>query len=200
MKVRVIGGFSSLAKSTMIGEWLSWASGKGPGARVTILLNGEEDFVTGTALVEDLDVQVELFAEGCFCCTLRDALTETLVAQRDERKPDLILMSASVIADLEQVGGLIRQVLGADVDMASFFGLDQENALPIIDSFQEMVRRNVRSADAVMLMRDGRATDDGARTIMARLREMNAALKDERQIDIRGKKFILMAMPDIEIP
>ncbi len=194
MQVCVIGGFSSFAKRAIIESRLSSASEIGKGRKVTILLNGDSDFITGTRLVDDLDAQIELFDEGCFCCTLRDALTETLIEQRDGRKPSLILMSASVIADLGQVGALIKRILGEETDVLSIFSLDLESAAPIIDSFIEMVERNVKSADAVMLMDGADSSSNESRAVISRLRGMNPGLVSERIIDVRGKRSIVLAV------
>jgi G3E family GTPase len=199
MQVRVIGGFSSWAKRAMIESWLSSVSNKRLGSKVTVLLNGEEDFITGIDLVDELDVQVELFAEGCFCCVLRDVLTETLIEQREGRKPDLILMSSSVIADLGQVEGLIRQVLGEGADLLTIFSLDLENATAIIDSFSQMVEANVGSADAVILLGDGVSANIEVGPIISKLKRMNAALADERTIDVHGKRGSFLGAPDIEL-
>jgi G3E family GTPase len=197
MQVRIIGGFSSFAKRAMIEAWLSSAS-QAPGMKVTVLLNGDDDFITGKGLADGLDTQVELFAEGCFCCTLRDALTEALIEQREGRKPDLVLMSSSVIADLGQVGELIRQILGEDVDFLSIFSLDLDNAKAIIGSFSEMIERNVKSADAVVLLGDGVSADIDVGTIVSKIKRMNAMLEDERAIDVQGRKGIFLGAPDIE--
>lgn len=200
MRICVIGGFSSFAKRGMIQSWLSLASKDKPGVKVTVLLNGDDDFITGTGLVDDLDVQVELFAEGCFCCTLRNALTETLIEERDVRRPDQLLMSASVIADLGQVEGLIRQVMGEEIDVLSIFSLDLENAAAIIDSFAEMVERNVRSADAVMLIGEGDLFENEANQVISKLKGMNATLRDKRAADVQGKRAIFLVIVGSEFP
>ncbi len=194
MQVCIVGGFSSFGKRAIIRSWLSAAMEKWNGTKVTILLNGEVDFIDGEGLGEDGDVQVELFDEGCFCCTLRDSLTEALIEQRDLRKPSLVLMLASVITDLGQLGELINEVLGDEASILSVFSLDEDSAVPIIDSFTAMVERNVRSADTVVLIgMSGFSIKDG-RMVCSKLIEMNNELEIKEVADIGGKKSIILGL------
>jgi G3E family GTPase len=191
MRTLVIGGFSGFAKRALVERSISSMMKEVADARITVLLNGEEDFVTNGS-EPGMDLYLEQFGEGCFCCTLRDPLTISLRAQKEERRPDLLLIVVSVIADMGSVNGLIDSVLGEGSDVIRYFSIDLENAIALMDSFKEMIERNIRSSDFVLLAGDGITSVDPMEGVVQRLKELSPFLEQVASYNAEHKMIFFL--------
>jgi len=189
MHALIIGGFSTLSKRALVERAMSSTFARAPDAKITVLLNGEEDFVTD-GFDRDHDVQVELFGEGCFCCTLRDSLSLSLKIQKEVRRPDLMIMLASVITDIGVVGMLIDQIIGAEMEVTKYFTMDLENAIALMDTFHEMIARNVRSSDTVFLIGDINTSFESKQKVIDRLKDMAPNLEETISYNVKDR-FIM---------
>lgn len=191
MRALVVGGFSRAVKEALVKDAISKAKG-----RTTVFLNGEEDFVSGSEAAADKDLSVEVFGEGCFCCVLRDVLTEALREQRERRRPDELVMTASVLADLALVEGLMRKILGDDLALEKAYGLDLENAEAILEAFPDMTARNLMAADMVLIALRESANEKMLRSVEGRLALLAGDLHAHRRLIIEGESFSISYNPD----
>lgn len=193
LQVIVIGGFSDLCKRGMIERIVRNLSNTASSPNVIIVLNGEEDFVSNSDLSESIDVRVELFAEGCFCCGLKYELKSVLTELINKSEPDFIIMTVSVITDLELVSELMREIANNNLDLTSIYGFDLKDANDLIKAFPEMVDRNIVSSESVMLLKDDSWNDDIEERTIASIRAINPKLTACSEFYVRGKEAIVIS-------
>lgn len=192
MRVVMIGGFSDRGKRSIIDDLLRNISISNPDINVTIFLNGEEDFISCQDYVEHLDIEVEVFAEGCFCCGLKYELQSALDNQKKERLPSILIMTVSVITDLELVINLIEQNLGPDSDIISIYGFDIENTCELIEAFPDIVGRNLSTAGTVVLTNNAHVLDCVEAKAVSSVRSINPDLSESHRVELKGLNLILL--------
>src|SRR5262245_34487323 len=94
--VTVISGFLGAGKTTLLNRILKGNHG----LRVAVLVNDFGSINIDAELVVDVESDVVSLANGCVCCSIRDDLSEAIVAvlERPER-PEYIVLEASGVAE-----------------------------------------------------------------------------------------------------
>jgi G3E family GTPase len=197
LQVIMIGGFSSLCKIGIIQEILTKVSYANPSAKLTVVLNGESDFISSFEKSKSLDIDIEFFGEGCFCCGLKNELQSLLNNQMQERDPDIVLMTLSVVTDLDQVGHLMKDIIKDKMELLKIYGLDLDTSIDIIRAFPDMVDRNIIAAESVILFADGIRSAEAVNKSISLIRTIDPSLIFETQIEIQGKESTLISRNEI---
>lgn len=192
----MIGGFSDRGKRGIIDGLLRNVSISNPNIDVTVFLNGEEDFISNQDYAKCLDIEVEVFTEGCFCCGLKYELQSALDNQKKERLPSFLIMTVSVITDLELVINLIKQSLGPDSDIISIYGFDVENTCELIEAFPDIVGRNLSTAGTVVLTNNCHSLDCVEDKAVSSLRSINPDLSESHRVELMEMNLILLRTPE----
>ncbi|MFA5311811.1 MAG: hypothetical protein WC375_00665 [Methanomassiliicoccales archaeon] len=189
----MVGGFSDHLKRGLIDKMVKNLQRASSSANIIIVLNGEEDFISNPEQEGSLDVRVEQFAEGCFCCGLKYELSSVLSKLIAQRVPDLIIMTVSVITDLELVSELMREIGGDDLELVGIYSFDLKDANELIKAFPDMVNRNLISSSTVMLVDEyGQMEDIETRTIST-IREINPKLVNRSNLDVQGMNVTVVS-------
>ncbi|GDX81154.1 cobalamin biosynthesis protein CobW [Deltaproteobacteria bacterium] len=145
--VLVVGGFLGSGKTTLVRHLLADAQARG--LRMAVISNEFGELGIDAALLgEGASRMVEL-AGGCVCCSLSDALVDTLMELRTKVNPDRIVIEASGVAlpfdaQLHLYRPPVRDWVG---DEACVVVVDAERAGEADPLFAEQVQ----SADLVIL-------------------------------------------------
>jgi len=177
--VSVITGFLGSGKTTLLNRLLR-ADGMADSA---VIINEFGEIGLDHLLVERLDGEVAVMANGCICCTVRSDLEETLrmlLARRDAGEvPHFarVLIETTGLADPAPV----VQLLLANPLVSHFVRLDAVvvtvdavNAMRQLDEHAEAVKQ-VAIADRLLLTKADLADAAGIAALSARLAALNPA-------------------------
>ena len=177
--VSLITGFLGSGKTTLLNRLLR-ADGMADSA---VIINEFGEIGLDHLLVERLDGEVAVMANGCICCTVRSDLEETLrmlLARRDAGEvPHFarVLIETTGLADPAPV----VQLLLANPLVSHFVRLDAvvvtvdaANAMRQLDEHAEAVKQ-VAIADRLLLTKADLADAAGIAALSARLAALNPA-------------------------
>ncbi len=177
--VSLITGFLGSGKTTLLNRLLR-ADGMADSA---VIINEFGEIGLDHLLVERLDGEVAVMANGCICCTVRSDLEETLrmlLARRDAGEvPHFtrVLIETTGLADPAPV----VQLLLANPLVSHFVRLDAvvvtvdaANAMRQLDEHAEAVKQ-VAIADRLLLTKTDLADAAGIAALSARLTALNPA-------------------------
>ena len=197
MQVIMIGGFSEHCKRGIVENIITKLSLVSPSSKLTIVLNGEDDFTSGDESAGSLDISIASFAEGCFCCGLGNELQALLSRDIRERGPETILMTLSVVTDLDQVTQLVKSIAGTDLELLKIYGLDLSNATAILNAFPDLVDRNLAVAESVVLVEDKGGDSSLEDHCISLIRAIDPSLSIVSREKIMGKRSIMITRADI---
>lgn len=166
--VLVVGGFLGSGKTTLVRHLLADAQARG--LRMAVISNEFGELGVDAALIgEGASRMVEL-AGGCVCCSLSDALVDTLIELRTKVNPDRIVIEASGVAlpfdtQLHLYRPPVREWLG---DEACVVVVDAERA----DEEDPLFAEQLHSADLVILNKVDLVDPAGLIAARARLAEL----------------------------
>ena len=177
--VSVITGFLGSGKTTLLNRLLR-AEGMGDSA---VIINECGEIGLDHLLVERLDGEVAVMANGCICCTVRSDLEETLrmlLARRDASEVphfSRVLVETTGLADPAPV----VQLLLANPLVSHFVRLDAvvvtvdaANAMRQLDEHAEAVKQ-VAIADRLLLTKSDLVDATALAALRARLAALNPA-------------------------
>ena len=177
--VSLITGFLGSGKTTLLNRLL-----RHPGmADSAVIINEFGEIGLDHLLVEALDGEVAVLANGCICCTVRSDLEETLrmlLARRDSGEVphfSRVLVETTGLADPAP----IVQLLLANPLVSHFVRLDAvvvtvdaANAMQQLDEHAEAVKQ-VAIADRLLITKTDLVDAEALATVQARLRALNPA-------------------------
>ena len=154
--VMIISGFLGSGKTTLLLRLLEEANNRR--LRTAVLMNelGKQD-VDGLAL-DKFGVSLEKLLDGCVCCSKKSELATSL-KQLLERKPDLILIELTGVANPEEIAETLGEPeLAAQAQLSRIITLlDAENVLDYNSVFAtdkllvETLRRQMTAADLLIV-------------------------------------------------
>ena len=206
----ILTGFLGSGKTTLLKRLLSEAHGQ----KIAVIENefGEENIDTEILVTESKE-QIVQMSNGCICCTIREALRETLQLLAAKKRKGLLDFDRIVI---ETTGladpGPVAQTFFMDEEIAESYLLDSiitlvdaKHAAQQLNDRQE-ARRQVGFADQIFLSKTDLVSQEETDALIHRLKHMNprAPIKAvhfgevplSEVLDLRG--FNLNAKLDID--
>ncbi len=168
--VLVVGGFLGSGKTTLVRRLLADAQARG--VRMAVISNEFGELGIDAALIGAGDTRMVELAGGCVCCTLSDALVDTLEDLRSKVDPDRIVIECSGLAlpfdtQLHLYRPPVRDWVG---DEACVVVVDAERW----DEADPLFEEQVQSADLVLLSKVDLVDEATRQKARCRIQELAA--------------------------
>ena len=169
----VIGGFLGAGKTTLLNRVLAGCHG----VRFAVLVNDFGELNVDGDLVAAHGGDTVTFANGCVCCTMGGDLVGALDRLLDgDRPPEQILVEASGVADPSAIAdvatlhpGLARDLVVVLADVETVRARHEDERL------RDTVRRQLASADLIVLNKCDRVAEGGREAAESWLRDRSPA-------------------------
>ncbi len=176
--VTILTGFLGAGKTTLLNRILT----ENHDYKILVIENefGEEN-IDSDLIVQSDKEQIVSMSNGCVCCTIRGDLSRILTQVRRRRNRgelsfDYVVLETSGVAN----PGPVAQTFFMDDAVAPFFRLD--GVVTVVDAKygggaldkEAAARDQVGFADRILLSKCDLVSEEEARALEARLRQMNA--------------------------
>jgi G3E family GTPase len=161
--VTVLGGYLGAGKTTVLNHLLSGDHGR----RLAVLVNDFGAVNIDADLIRAHDGDTISLENGCVCCSIADALGDALdrVLTIDP-PPDHIVIEASGVADPAKVAHYGQGWPGCRLDLVAVMADAETIRSQARDQFVgELVTRQLRGADIVLLSKTDLVTPQSAATV-----------------------------------
>jgi G3E family GTPase len=147
----LVGGTSGRAKEAWLGWVLRGIARRDKASNALLIREIAEPLEIGSeGNVSQFNLQTEYITGGCFCCTSKIDLETILDESHRERSPDNIVIETPITADLMAVKRIVLQIIPG-IEVSTLYAMDGETVDVLIDTFPELMRRNLEEADVVAL-------------------------------------------------
>jgi G3E family GTPase len=179
----LLTGFLGSGKTTLLKNLMARSEWQ----HTAVIINELGETGLDHLLVKHVAPEVRLLESGCLCCSVRDDLTQTLaelstLAERGEVLFDRVIVETTGLADPMPV----MHTLATDLPTARRFRLagvatvvDAHNGFHTLDQHEE-ARRQVASADTVLLSKTDLVQEAELERLTQRLGRMNASASQHR--------------------
>ncbi|WP_319579720.1 GTP-binding protein [uncultured Methanospirillum sp.] len=162
--VYLITGFLGSGKTTCINQILSSTMG----VRFGVIVNDFGSICIDQSLIEGTRDQVIALENGCICCSLRNNLSEAITTLiKSDSEPEILVIEASGVADPFGIISLLEhEEIKKIVRIAGVICLvDAENVSSVSWIMSHLVRKQIRSADLILLNKTDRISESKKATI-----------------------------------
>ncbi len=191
-KIDIVSGFLGAGKTTLIRKLISEAF---QGEKLVLIENEFGEIGIDGGFMKDAGIQITEMNSGCICCSLVGDFGTALKDVLTQFAPDRIIIEPSGVGKLSDV---IRAVQGVQ---ASASELELDSFVTVVDAtkcklymknFGEFFNNQVESANAIILSRTQKISQDKLEACTAMLREHNpkAAIITTPWDDLTGDQII----------
>ena len=172
-KVNVISGFLGAGKTTLIKKLLDEAL---RGEKIVLIENEFGEIGIDGGFLQEAGVEISEMNSGCICCSLVGDFGEALKKVMSEFHPDRIIIEPSGVGKLSDVVKAVRDVITEIPEMqlvSSVTVADGTKCKVYLKNFGEFYENQVEHADAIIMSRTQKLSEDKLNAAVALLREHN---------------------------
>jgi len=162
--VYIITGFLGSGKTTCINQILKSSAG----VRFGVIVNDFGSICIDQNLIEGTRDQIIALENGCICCSLRNDLSEAVsTLTNSDSGPEILVIEASGVADPSGIINLLEsKEMQKKVRIAGVICLvDAEGISSVSWIMSHLVRKQIRSADLILLNKVDRISESKKSTI-----------------------------------
>jgi len=150
--ITIISGFLGAGKTSLLSHLLSADHGK----KIAVLVNDFGQLNIDAQLIVNVEGETVSLTNGCICCTIRDDLLVEvlrLINQPTELRPQHIVIETSGVSDPGLVAHTFKLAASEGLlQLDSIISVvDAEQALTQQDEFQNLIARQIRVADVLVI-------------------------------------------------
>jgi len=156
VKALFVGGYDDCLKGKVITEAVRRIAVLSPKSSILVV----RDHFEGIEGAEDLELNVamEYLVGGCFCCSMRHDFELLLLEKGRKEDVRLFVVEVPLTAELDVLKALMRNVLGDGVQVTSVFAIDPSIVTVMMETFPELMRRNLSTSDVLAINEEGGGT------------------------------------------
>ncbi len=191
-KIDIVSGFLGAGKTTLIKKLLAEAYA---GEKLVLIENEFGEISIDGGFLKESGVQISEMNSGCICCTLVGNFTEALKEVYEQFHPDRILIEPSGVGKLSDVIGAVKNAASAlpELQLNSYTAVcDGARVHIYMKNFGEFYNDQVATANAIILSRTQKMTQEKLEKAVALLREKNpeAAILTTPWDELDGKVIL----------
>ncbi len=172
-KIDIVSGFLGAGKTTLIKKLIAEAF---QGQKLVLIENEFGEIGIDGGFLKDAGIEITEMNSGCICCSLVGDFGTALKEVLTKFEPDRILIEPSGVGKLSDVIRAVQNVQAEEPRLAlnSFVTVvDATKAKMYMKNFGEFFNNQVESANAIVLSRTQKMTQDKLEACVALLREHN---------------------------
>lgn len=149
MRVLVLAGFLGSGKTTVALQVARAA--RAAGLRVALIVNERGEAGVDNQLAAALGFDVRELLGGCICCTLVAELAPALESLAATRRPDLVIVEPSGIAEPAQIRAALRFARVPGMELLSATIVDAQRIAELMEVLSPLLAKQLANADLAIV-------------------------------------------------